>query len=149
MNLTEEQKAVVKQWIEEGLGAGEIQKRLKTEMGISCTYLELRFLLDDLKVVPKEKEEPIAVEQSDSPPSPIADEPLPADPIGTGRVRVSVDQITKPSALVSGKVTFSDGESAEWMIDRMGRPALVPSTPGYRPSQQDIMDFQMELQRLM
>ena len=57
-----------------------------------------------------------------------------------------VDQLTRPGALVSGKVTFTDGKSAEWYLDQMGRLGLVPKGQGYKPSQDDLMDFQAELQ---
>jgi hypothetical protein len=50
--------------------------------------------------------------------------------------------------MVSGRTTFSDGQTAEWYLDQTGRLGLNPSTPGYRPSQQDVMDFQMELEKL-
>ena len=59
-----------------------------------------------------------------------------------------MDTITKPHALASGKVTFSDGETADWMLDQTGRLGLNPSQPGYRPSEADIMSFQRELQRV-
>ena len=47
--------------------------------------------------------------------------------------------------MVSGKVTFSDGQVADWYVDNEGRPGLVPSTPGYRPSPEDIQQFQVLL----
>ena len=50
--------------------------------------------------------------------------------------------------MISGRVTFSDGQKAEWYLDQTGRLGLNASTPGYRPSKQDVMDFQMELERL-
>src|SRR5436853_4015022 len=56
MNLDEPQKAKVRGWIEEGLKLSEIQKKLASEFGLSMTYMEMRFLLDDLKLKPKEKE---------------------------------------------------------------------------------------------
>jgi hypothetical protein len=146
MNLSDEQKSLVRQWVAEGASPSDIQKRIKSDFEISCTYLELRFLLDDLKVVPKEKEQPAEPEKTAAP-DPLNEPDSPGG--GTGTVRVTLDQITKPTALVSGKVVFSDGERAEWMIDHAGRPALIPQTPGYRPSQQDIMEFQMQLQRMM
>ena len=61
---------------------------------------------------------------------------------------MTIDQITRPGAMVSGRATFSDGQSAEWSLDQTGRLGLNPSTPGYRPSQQDVMDFQAELEKL-
>jgi hypothetical protein len=153
MNISEEQRQTVIGWVEAGVTPGEVQKRLKDEFGMTLTYLDLRLLLDDLKVVPKEEPEPEApaAEATDAADAADAitkemDDDL-ADLGGTGKVRLTLDQITRPSALVSGKVTFSDGQRAEWYVDTMGRPALNPETPGYRPSQEDIMSFQMELQR--
>ena len=48
--------------------------------------------------------------------------------------------------MVSGKVNFSDGKSADWYLDQMGRLGLVPKEQGYKPSEEDLMDFQTELQ---
>jgi hypothetical protein len=48
--------------------------------------------------------------------------------------------------LVSGKVTFTDGQSAEWYLDQTGRLGLAPMAPGYRPPQADIAEFQRQLQ---
>jgi len=59
---------------------------------------------------------------------------------------VTVDQVTRPGSLVSGKVKFSDGKTAEWYLDQMGRLGFVPKEQGYKPSQNDLMDFQAELQ---
>ena len=63
--------------------------------------------------------------------------PLPGDeaslPPGGGKVSVTVDQITKPGAIVSGKVTFSDGQNAEWYLDQAGRLGVVPKQQGYKP----------------
>jgi hypothetical protein len=146
MNLSDEQKSLVRQWVVEGASLSDIQKRIKSDFQISCTYLELRFLLDDLKVVPKEKEQTKAKEKTS------ASDPLDAPQSqggSTAAVRVSLDQITKPSALISGKVVFSDGEEAEWMIDHTGLPSIIPKRPGYRPSQKDIIEFQMQLQRMI
>jgi hypothetical protein len=49
--------------------------------------------------------------------------------------------------LVSGQVTFSDGNTAEWYLDQTGRLGLVPKTEGYRPSPPDIQKFQVALER--
>jgi hypothetical protein len=59
---------------------------------------------------------------------------------------VGVDTVTRPGFMMSGKVTFSDGQKAAWYIDQYGRPGLAPETPGYRPSQADVMDFQAALE---
>jgi hypothetical protein len=140
MILTDDQKAAISKWIEEGANLSEIQKRLKQEFQISLTYLDTRLLADDLKLSIKEPERP-----PDPKPLPPAE---PETPAPTGKVSVTIDQITRPGAMVSGRVTFSDGQKSEWYLDQTGRLGLNPSTPGYRPSQQDVMDFQVELEKL-
>jgi hypothetical protein len=61
-------------------------------------------------------------------------------------VSVSVDQIARPGAVVSGKVTFSDGNTAIWYFDQTGRLGLSPQQPGYRPPPADLQQFQMLLE---
>jgi hypothetical protein len=140
MSLTEDQRAAISKWIEQGASLSDIQKRLKEEFQISLTYLETRLLADDLKLALKEPERPI-----EPPPLPT---PEKAGSPASGKVSVTIDQITRPGAMVSGRTTFSDGQTAEWYLDQTGRLGLNPSTPGYRPSQQDVMDFQVELEKL-
>jgi hypothetical protein len=140
MSLTEDQRASISKWIEEGASLSDIQKRLKEEFQLSLTYLETRLLADDLKLRLKEPERPIE-------PLPLPTPDKAASAPG-GKVSVTIDQITRPGAMVSGRTTFSDGQSAEWYLDQTGRLGLNPSTPGYRPSQQDVMDFQIELEKL-
>jgi hypothetical protein len=139
MTLTDEQKAIVLRWIEEGAGPSDLQKRLKEEFQLSLTYLETRLLADDLKLNFIEPEEPAASE--------LTPEPEIAKPAAPGTVSVTIDQITRPGAMISGRATFSDGETAGWYLDQMGRLGLDPSTPGYRPSKEDVMSFQAELEK--
>lgn len=156
MNLDDSQKQKVREWIEAGLKLSEIQDKLTKELGLKMTYMEVRFLIDDLgvKLKDKPKEAPANLSPPAAQPSqPVAAGQQPAAPgvpeqpaAGAGKVSVTVDQITKPGALVSGKVTFSDGKSAEWYLDQMGRLGLAPKEQGYKPSQDDLMDFQAELQ---
>lgn len=139
MSLTDDQKAAISKWIEAGATLSEIQKRLKEEFQISLTYLETRLLADDLKLALKEPERP-----SEAPPLPSRETAKAA----AGKVSVTIDQITRAGAMISGRVTFSDGQKAEWYLDQTGRLGLNPSTAGYRPSKQDVMDFQLELEKL-
>ena len=136
--LTTDQQAALHQWAAEGATMSDLQRRLKEEFGISLTYMDTRFLILDLGVelleAPKPAEKP--------------EEPAPA-PIPTGKVTVTMDHLALPGTLVSGKVVFSDGESAIWMLDHSGRPGLDPDTAGYRPSQEDIIEFQRQLQDLI
>lgn len=159
MTLTDAQKITVTTWIHQGLTLAEIQKRLVSELGLTLTYMEVRFLVDDLKLTPKDPEpakpavpqEPVPSEPTpagdlDEPPALPGDPALPPD-AAAGGVRVSVDHLARPGAMVSGQVTFSDGQSATWYLDQMGRLGLGAKQPGYKPSPADLQAFQMALER--
>lgn len=120
----------------------DIQRRMKEEFEIGLTYMETRFLVLDLNLQLQETH-PIEEPKKEDDPVPVPDAPL-AD-----GVHVTMDQIAMPGTLVSGKVTFSDGETGRWYMDQMGRLGLDPDTMGYRPSQQDIASFQEQLRNLM
>lgn len=147
MQLNDEQRAQVEKWLAEGLKLADIQSRLASDLGLKMTYMEVRFLLDDLKLSPKAPEPPPAppVPAAQNP-SAIATAPAPDASPAKG-VSVSVDALTRPGALISGKVTFSDGKSADWYLDQTGRLGLVPKEQGYRPSAADVQAFQMALER--
>ena len=115
----------------------DLQRRVKEEFDISLTYMDTRFLVLDLGINLVEA----AVEEPK-----IEENPAPTP---TGMVSVTMDTLALPGALVSGKVEFSDGETAIWMLDQSGRPGLDPDTAGYRPSQPDVMEFQKQLRALL
>lgn len=159
MNLDEGQRAKVAEWVAQGLKLSDIQNRLASELGLTMTYMEVRLLVDDLKLTPKDPEpvKPIdsPLSAAGAPPAkgarPPADRPAgqplgptPA-PAGAGRVALSVDQLTRPGAIVSGKVSFSDGITAAWQIDQAGQLGLIPPQPGYRPPASDLQSFQTAL----
>jgi len=52
MNLNDAQKKSVVEWIAQGMKLSEIQRRINSEFGIVMTYIEVRFLVDDLKLTP-------------------------------------------------------------------------------------------------
>lgn len=148
MKLSPEQIATVKAWAAEGESLTGIQKRLKSDLGLSFTYLDTRLLIGDLGLEldewkPKPKEEKPEEEPEVSAGSDLLPEPEPA----AGGVKVIVDKITRPGAMVSGRATFSDGSTSGWYVDQYGRLGLDPSTPGYRPPQADIPAFQAALDR--
>jgi hypothetical protein len=150
MNLTEEQRQRVTEWILEGAKLAEIQKRL-LELGVKLTYMEVRFLVDDLKLTPKDPEPPKVVAPPAAAPAKLTAEKTPAPegtlPAAGGQVSVSVDQLTKPGTMISGKVTFSDGQIADWYLDQTGRLGVVPAQQGYKPSPADVQQFQIALQQ--
>jgi hypothetical protein len=137
--LSDDQKSALHRWAADGASIADLQKRLKDEFDIGITYMDARFLVLDLGIqlqdAPKEEEKKPEDEA--------------AKPVPTGTVEVTMDSIALPGALISGKVTFSDGETAIWMLDQYGRPGLDPDTPGYRPSQEDVVDFQKQLSEMV
>lgn len=154
MNLDEAQRKKVAGWIHEGLKLSDIQSRIGTEFGVRLTYMDVRFLVDDLKLVPKDIEPPkppaSALSATPAIPAPAAHPAAPlaptSAPAGAGSVAVTVDQLARPGAMVSGKVTFSDGNIAEWYIDQTGRLGLAPQVAGYRPPAADVQQFQLALE---
>ena len=157
MNLDETQRKQVAAWIEQGLKISEVQLKLISEFGITMTYMETRFLLDDLALKPKDLPPPVPAAKATA--SSTLAQPVPSkgaiskDIPGSlqeaelaSNVSVTVDAIPRPGALVSGKVTFSDQQTADWYLDQEGRLGVVAKQPGYKPSEEDVIDFQTELQ---
>ena len=166
MNLDDAQKRIVSGWIAEGCKLSDIQSRLATELGIKLTYMEVRFLVDDLKLVPKDIDRPKPVKdslkdgaQQKSPAagSPageedITEEEFPEEAVpapGAAKVSVTTDKVTRPGSVVSGNVTFSDGNTAQWYLDQFGRLGLVSQKQRYKPTAADVQAFQIELQKAM
>ena len=164
MTLTDDQKASVSEWLKEGLKLSDVQKRLETQFGLRLTYIEVRFLVDDLKLVPKDHSVPQTVTlPMPPPPSSLGVPPGPSVPaagephggsapaqeagLGGGTVSLTVDQVTRPGSMVSGTVTFSDGQKAVWNMDQTGRLGLSAAQKGYRPPQEDLAQFQIALEQ--
>jgi len=172
MQLTEEQKQTVAQWVNSGASLKEVQSKLEEEYDLSMTYMDVRFLVDDLDLdltepggtpenypqthenasgegVHFHEEEPKAAEAESM--SAAEDEVIDAEAEfvgGGGKVSVEVDKLTRPGAVVSGSATFSDGTQAGWQLDQMGRLGLIPpeGKEDFRPSEEDLQDFQRALQ---
>lgn len=158
MELTEDQKQSVAQWVDEGCGLSEIQKRMSSELGVTLTYMDVRFLIIDLGLdLAGDEEEEQEDQPHEEPSLSEAVEPdgmsspggpeasgFPPEDFG-GAVSVEVDRIMKPGALVSGTVSFSDGASGTWSVDQFGRLGLDMGSPDYKPSQDDLLAFQAKL----
>jgi len=162
MELTPEQKKQVASWIEAGASIADVQRRLQEELEVALTYMDTRFLIDDLNLnlvdkPPPAKAAPPTESTStdgeaelvdDTDPYDAAADPLNDDlaaPAGTSAVKVEVDRLTRPGTVVSGTVTFSDGNSGKWALDQVGRLVFESTKPDYRPSQADLQTFQAEL----
>lgn len=158
-SLSESQVEQIRGWADEGVGLAEIQRRLETEFEVKVTYMEVRFVLDDLGIELK-GETPAPAEESDSteaetpedsdeneaePVDAVLEEDSPAPGEG-GQVTVTISELQRPGAIVSGKVTFANGKSADWWMDQMGRLGMNADDPDFRPGESDMLAFQRELQ---
>ncbi len=142
--LSEEQIGKIRVWAEEGAQLADIQKKLQEELQMSATYMDTRFLILDLGIELKVD----APEEEVVPEVPEVPGELEAGEVG-GSFSVTLDEVVRAGAAVSGRITFSDGEKGLWMIDQTGRPGLDTDTPGYRPSEEDLAAFENELRRLL
>ncbi len=191
MTLSPEQKQAVAAWVAAGDNLAEIQRKLSEQFKLSMTYMDVRFLVDDLGLVlksaapaadanadlskarpaqpPPEKKggllgrlkkavggggdeaaETEAPEDEDADLPPEAADDLAGDlPGAAGNVKVEVDRIVRPGAVVSGSVTFSDGMAGKWAMDQYGRLMLEMGRKGYQPSAADVQVFQRELSRAL
>lgn len=176
MELTQEQKAAVAAWVEDGASLAEVQRRIRGEFGVPLTYMEVRLLVLDIGATPKEKPKPAekpanqdgdglegrgrspsapqdefpedTESSSEGPASADLPPPDPADSLLGGKVSVELDKVVRAGAAMSGSVTFSDGVTGSWMLDAYGRLALTKvSKAGYQPKREDLEAFQIELQR--
>jgi|UniRef100_UPI00404B9473 hypothetical protein len=159
MSLTPEQKSTVATWVAAGDNLSAVQKKLLEEFKITMTYMDVRFLVDDLELTLKDAAPKAdASDVSKGAPAPTAapavgadeedlGEAVPPTPAGNGNVTVTVDQVSlNPNALASGDVTFSDGVTGKWIVDHSGRPGFTQiSQPGYRPTPADGQAFMQEL----
>ena len=160
MNLSDTQIQAVRQWLSEGASISDVQKRLSETFDVNMTYMDVRFLLDDIDA---ELQDAPEEEKSVPPEEPATEDvpsenslPLESEPVqesqqtseSSGSVQVSVSPIQRPGTIAGGEVVFSDGERAEWFVDQMGRLSLSAKTQGYSPSQSDLMEFQTKLQAL-
>ena len=140
-SFSDEQIAQMHRWMNELHSIGELQSKIQATFAKRLTYLETRFLMDDLHL-----QFPQPAEAKPNKPSAAPLEGSLVD-AGKGSVTVSLDPVTRPGMLVNGSVTFSDGQKATWGLDQLGRVALQPETSGYRPSDNDRIEFQSALQK--
>ena len=160
-------KDFIAQKVPEGYSLSKIQDMLK-EQGVHITFMELRLLASEIEEqvwkqtekddAPPSAEEPAAdtaqedameadsVQDASEDPVPPAEPQQDASAVPRGKTVVELSKIARPGAAASGTVKFGSGVTAEWIIDQMGRLGLDKASG--QPDQQDIREFQMELQKL-
>ncbi len=148
MELTDAQKAAVTQWVQEGRSLADVQRSLREDFEISMTYMDVRFLVDDLDIAVVEAEDEAVEEAAEAEPADAEVVDAPGE--GSGAVTVDVDAIMRPGSLVSGTVQFSDGVSLGWQLSATGQLGLIPGDdPEYRPSPEDVQSFQSQLEEVL
>jgi len=136
----EERDRFIAQKLDAGMSLSEVQSLLAKEHGINMTYLELRLLVADLKVNWKKQDKVVAVDKK------ATSLDLAEPPKSQSRTKVTVSKLVRPGAAMSGDVEFASGAKAEWVLDAMGRLGLHPKPGSSRPTEEDIQEFQVELQ---
>ena len=157
-NLTPQQRQLVEQWAAEGANLNQIQDRLRSECATTLTYMETRLLLMELgvklqdkprEVPPEEKAAPSPAEPAADGEGAVADEGVSPEATTGGALKISVDEVPPAGAIISGRVTFSDGVTVQWFMDQQGRFGMRGPAPGYQPPAADIPAFQAELDNIL
>ncbi|MCZ6675249.1 MAG: hypothetical protein O7C75_20135 [Verrucomicrobia bacterium] len=158
MNLSDAQKEAIAGWVAEGSKISDIQSRINETFELSLTYMDVRFLIDDLDLVIKDQPKPIDSDLRNTPAQPpepeiakdsVEGEMMSKSPVDGEGVSVSLHRIYKPGSVASGDVVFSDGQQADWSLDQIGRLSLNPATKGYQPDETNLQNFQKKLSVLL
>lgn len=144
--VTAEQLEMVRRWAAEGVDLNGIQKRLAGECGVHMMYMDVRFLLLDHGIEIASAAAPAAEKKPEpATPAPAAKEA--PQPEATGKPVVTLDELTLPGTLISGKVSFASGTTGAWQIDQLGRFAW--SSLSGQPTTEELQAFQQELTQLL
>jgi len=144
IDLTPSQLESLKTWTASGDSISDIQKKLQSEFGLNLTFIDTRFLLDDLELTIQTKE--VEKEKSKDDTLDITKQKS-SEPIQG--VKVEVSPIQEPGFMASGSVTFTDGIEARWYLNNSGQLELKGPSREYRPPKEDVEDFQRKLYELL
>ena len=158
--LENEIKAYMADRIAQGVSLSDIQTEVNEKFAQKYTYMDIRILASTLDIDWKakgkeEKAEEKPADEGKAAPgeAPAAEgpaaaqEPAEAPANGAaGKTVVEVSKLMRPGTALSGTVKFASGSTADWYIDQTGRLGLE-NLQGDRPTQEDIQQFQTELER--
>jgi hypothetical protein len=144
---SEDQKREIASWVSDGMGLSDIQKKINLDFAVVMTYMDVRFLVDDLNLTLVDEEEETVAEDTSASDAPSGTAPISGEnpTAGGGGVKVELNTVNPPGSMASGSVVFSDGERKTWMVDQTGRLGLSGGKEDYNPSEEDIVEFQKEL----
>jgi len=157
--LENEIKSYMADRIARGVSLSDIQTEVNEKFSQKYTYMDIRILASTLDIdweakgkEKKAEEKPAQESEASSGEAPAAAEPAaeesaagPADG-AAGKTVVEVSKLMRPGTALSGTVKFASGSTADWYIDQTGRLGLE-NLQGARPTQEDIQQFQTELER--
>lgn len=152
-----ERDKIIADKLNEGLSLSEVQRYLADEYGENLTYFDLRLMAAELDVDWEQQDEVSGaaegagkiIDENPSQQEQAATAEGAESPADSGGTQVSIDKVTRPDAVMSGTVSFSSGAKAKWFIDHTQQLRLAPEPGSEKPTQDDIVEFQQELQRLL
>ena len=153
-----ELKKIISEYLNLVLSLSDILKKLDTDHSYKTTFMELRLFAAELENIkwenlPREKSANVIkdkkntsgdvehIEEDDE-----EEKEISADKSewSQGTV-VEINKLVRPVTALSGSVKFGSGASADWVLDQMGR--LMFEKAKGKPTQEDLREFQMELQK--
>ncbi len=167
----QERNDFIVEQLSRGASLSEVQNALAAH-GVRMTYMDLRFLADDLKVnwtrldkpkpapapapepaeaeVPGDNGEALDEQEPAEFLDATADEPTEDGGDGS-QTRLTLDPTPAPGSMMSGSVTFASGLKGKWFLDRFGRPGFEPDDENdmRQPTDEDLEQFQTRLQAMM
>ena len=147
MDNTNEIKKFMAEKIAENISLSDIQTMVNEKFNTKMTFMDIRILASELEVdwrSEAEKNPPAAEGEAEEAPETSGNNEAENTP---GKTTVELNKIVRPGALASGSVHLASGVYAEWYIDNSGRMGLDKVTGG-KPTEQDIEDFQVEMQKI-
>jgi hypothetical protein len=144
-------KSFVAELLNQGVSLSDIQKRLHDEMNSKMTFLDLRLLASELEEVDWTKQkadiDAAKAEEKAKEEKVKEEEEKKAEGDGGGKTVVELSKLKRPGAVANGSVKFASGIKADWVLDQMGRLGLENNDG--EPNEEDIQQFQAELQKLL
>ncbi|OGV68446.1 MAG: hypothetical protein A3K19_10155 [Lentisphaerae bacterium RIFOXYB12_FULL_65_16] len=140
----EERNRFIAARLSEGMSLSDLQKLLAEQHGINMTYLDLRLIASDLKVDWAKADKKQAAKQKKEPTPDLAKMAAAGK---KGSTQITVHKVVRPGASMSGEVQFASGAKGEWSVDSYGRLGLSLAPGSSQPNEDDVRDFQVELQR--
>ena len=158
-----ERDAFIKDRLNQGVSLSDVQKELAEKFSLRMTYLELRMLATQLAVDWTKQDKPApakpvasaddesadsSVEELDDDVDSFSEDAVGDDAAASrGKTKVTVSKLVRPGMALSGEVDFSSGAKGEWYVDNLGRLGFNPAEGSKQPDQNDLREFQVELQK--